>query len=132
MSDWENMFRRKAIIDIHSHKPELPTYQATQQLLVLQTANAPPSAMVHDIQRPTSFLRRVSANGDLLAVSHCDLVVLLFFHPGHRGVTCGHVLLGYRDKVAEGRDVAKHAYIEGFAAHGFEDLGGRCQTVRSR
>ena len=50
-------------------------------------------------------------------------MVLLFFDSSDGGVACGHVLLGHGEEVAEGRDVAEHADVEGFAAHGFEDLG---------
>ena len=123
MSNREDVFRCKSIIHIHRHEPQLPTNQTTQQLLVLQPTNAPPTAMVHDVQRSSSLLRRVCADYDLLAVSHCDLVVLLFFDSSDGGVACGHVLLGHGEEVAEGRDVAEHTDVEGFAAHGLEDLG---------
>jgi hypothetical protein len=79
--------------------------------------------VVHDVQRPTGLLRSVRADSDLLAVTHSDLVVRLFFDAGHRSVACGHVLLGDGDEVAESRDVAEHADVEGLSSHGLEYLG---------
>jgi hypothetical protein len=119
---WERVLGREAIVHVHGNKTKLATQQSTQQLLVLQTSDAPAAAMIHDVQRPTGLLGCVCPHCDLLAVTHCDLVVLLFFDARHRGVTRCRVLLGDGNEVAESRDVAEHSNVEGLSSHGLEHL----------
>ena len=80
--------------------------------------------MNHDVQWPAGLFWRVCSHCDLFAITHRDLLVILFFHSGDWTPGRTKVLLGGGEEFTKAFDIWENTNVEDLASRSLDYLYG--------